>query len=524
MDSMHNNMLSSPMSSYSGSHSMCGDSYRSSSLDRDFSSGIDTWRLPQSSSSATNSSGLSLSRQSSSNQPSSQYVCELEIHCQQLTSQNLTLSAENEAIKCTYCELVNTVPSLLMLTNPFNLPVPESTLGTQSSDVLTPLRQEDYRHIKFWLQSNWMSLTKARKTTNSSAPNPRGGSLASQGINTSARFIEDENGKVMMAFASGRIWLELSKSGLAPATWGAASLSVEKGYADEMARRYPELRYCADNWKVNALATLNYPSWWKKAAFQCLVNVSMSIRGAVTMRKKVKTDVDLMVCAFSFLLVFVLTPARPHFYITNPLFPSGELSEDLAAPRTPSDGGPPLNTILDTVMPTPTITTFTPLPPPMDVISPSTISPVLGNPSPESDMASIRAVANPVSIPTTSTTSQADLNAARLTLVQTVFPPTAPAVLEAESTTAPAPTVAPGHSVTMVDPPAPPVHTAPQPKKDKKNDLIEKSDPTWIQKHHGTQKQFKEYWKSIESTVEENCFILASEAAKNAIGTVAAAV
>ncbi|KAJ6624387.1 hypothetical protein B0H10DRAFT_738192 [Mycena sp. CBHHK59/15] len=106
--------------------------------------------------------------------------------------------------------------------------------------------------------------------SNSSAPNPRGGTLVSQGVNVSARYIQDKNGKVVDGFhvtAMGKtaasIWFQFVEGKRAPKRWGEATADVLAAYNDKMCRKYPELRLCAENWKAQQIATLNYSSWYK---------------------------------------------------------------------------------------------------------------------------------------------------------------------------------------------------------------------------------------------------------------------
>ncbi|KAJ7839265.1 hypothetical protein B0H13DRAFT_1911331 [Mycena leptocephala] len=263
MDIPEDLVLSSPMVPFGGLSSYSDMHTRSSSPD------MDSWR----SESSANSSGLSLSGRSSYGQQHSsfRFNCEnekLERRLQQIASQNLALHAENEAIRAAYRELVNAVPMLLTLSNPFNLPMPDGPAllaqGPVPSAPLAPPQHEDYPNVHFWLRSAWDLDLKGKKSTRNKAPNPRGGSLASQGINVTAKFIETEDGGIIDCFRlnvicdhARRTWAGLHKRGLAPAEWGEATLTVTREYCEEMARNFPELRLCANHWKAMTLATFN---------------------------------------------------------------------------------------------------------------------------------------------------------------------------------------------------------------------------------------------------------------------------
>lgn len=160
-----------------------------------------------------------------------------------------------------YHELVTAVPALLAVTsNPFGLPV--------SSDVapMLQLLADDYPHIRFWKSASFNP--KADGVSNTGGSNARGGTLASQGINVSARYIEMENGQIVDGYrvtaihkTAQQIWFGLLSSGMAPPVWGQATLQAVSLYNKEMCRQFPELRYCADNWKAGRIATNNYSSW-----------------------------------------------------------------------------------------------------------------------------------------------------------------------------------------------------------------------------------------------------------------------
>ncbi|KAJ7509252.1 hypothetical protein B0H11DRAFT_1703035, partial [Mycena galericulata] len=160
-------------------------------------------------------------------------------------------------------ELVTAVPALLAVTsNPFNLPVP-ATLAP-----LPQLSRDDYPLVKYWYRTDYAHGSDG--VSNNGAPAPRrGGALSSQGINVSDRYIETEDGEIVngyrvtaMGKTAGQIWFGFVAKGISPPTWGQASLEVVTMYNNEMCRTHHELRYCADNWKAQQIATINYSSWY----------------------------------------------------------------------------------------------------------------------------------------------------------------------------------------------------------------------------------------------------------------------
>ncbi|KAJ7336133.1 hypothetical protein DFH08DRAFT_1018388 [Mycena albidolilacea] len=213
----------------------------------------------------------------SSQRTSSPFHQNAEFRVHKLEKENSLLCVENEAIKLAYHELVTAVPALIAATsNPFGLPVAAASgAGSGPSPfgqlkTPRPLLKSDYPFVNFWNRNDFMGLTKSDGVSNTGGPNPRGGALASQGVNVSGKYIEDANGEVVDGyrvtaigkFAQG-LWFWLLEHGRAPPTWGRASIDVVQLYCDEMGRQFPELRLCTDNWKAKQIATNNYPSWIK---------------------------------------------------------------------------------------------------------------------------------------------------------------------------------------------------------------------------------------------------------------------
>jgi hypothetical protein len=88
------------------------------------------------------------------------------------------------------------------------------------------------------------------------------------GNNVTMRYIEDHQGVTIDGYRAGEmqkfarsIWISLSKSNKAPKTWGKADVETAQQYRREMCRRFSELRLCAYDWKVDQIATDNYPNW-----------------------------------------------------------------------------------------------------------------------------------------------------------------------------------------------------------------------------------------------------------------------
>ncbi|KAJ6622169.1 hypothetical protein B0H10DRAFT_2014594 [Mycena sp. CBHHK59/15] len=227
-----------------------------------------TWGSFRSSSPAGNSSVLMLpsSHRSSS---STVLIQSLELRIQKLESDKSVLRVQNDTIMAAYQELVHAVRTLLAVTsNPFAIPVSAQASTHLVHPSLLPLARTDYPKVRFWQRLDFTKGSGSDSVSNNSGPNLRGGTLVSQGVNTMGRYIEDQQGKVVdghrlsaICKLAARIWFSLVAHGNTPRTWGQASIDVVTLYNNEMCCQFPELRLCADNWKAQKIATVNYPSW-----------------------------------------------------------------------------------------------------------------------------------------------------------------------------------------------------------------------------------------------------------------------
>ncbi|KAJ6591874.1 hypothetical protein B0H10DRAFT_1960724 [Mycena sp. CBHHK59/15] len=57
------------------------------------------------------------------------------------------------------------------------------------------------------------------------------------------------------------VWL--LSCGLAPATWNKGSIDLQRSFSAEICEHYPEMRLCADDWKVQYMAKKMYSGWYK---------------------------------------------------------------------------------------------------------------------------------------------------------------------------------------------------------------------------------------------------------------------
>ena len=99
----------------------------------------------------------------------------------------------------------------------------------------------------------------------------RGKSHIAAGANVTFGFVEDSNGVVVDGFYISQlmgfmreVWLELLQKNLAPTTWGQGAATVCNFFQIEVYKHFPDLRLCENHWKVDYIATTNYPGWHRK--------------------------------------------------------------------------------------------------------------------------------------------------------------------------------------------------------------------------------------------------------------------
>lgn len=157
--------------------------------------------------------------------------------------------------------------------------IPVDTLEDgHNCDLLQPLRHEDYPTVKFWTQASWNKFMAEKKHNdriagaNTQKPS-RGSTRKAQGINVRTQYMENEAGIEVDASRAGgaralakEIFNELTKGKLfteIPSKWTRVSNKSKIYYFGQMYRRYPELRFCEEDWKAWKLGGKSYSPWYK---------------------------------------------------------------------------------------------------------------------------------------------------------------------------------------------------------------------------------------------------------------------
>lgn len=160
---------------------------------------------------------------------------------------------------------LNANPTLPLLSGP-RLPITSSMLP----QVDIPLKRADYPGVRFWTRREWMNHLKNNCDSSSfGTESSRGRTLMSQGINKTAKYIEDGSGNPVdgyklrdMLTYMRSIWSSWLSLNRAPTSWGKADLEILQHFRREMRVKFPEFALCENDWKADSLATTHYPSWY----------------------------------------------------------------------------------------------------------------------------------------------------------------------------------------------------------------------------------------------------------------------
>lgn len=86
-------------------------------------------------------------------------------------------------------------------------------------------------------------------------------------------YIEDENSQMIDRHRPSAMhkmvcsnWAALENARKAPVKWSQADIIISQSYRCEMWVHIPELQLCENNWKVDLIASDNYPSWYSHNA------------------------------------------------------------------------------------------------------------------------------------------------------------------------------------------------------------------------------------------------------------------
>jgi len=158
--------------------------------------------------------------------------------------------------------------------------------------------RSDYPDIKYWTKEEWNEAQSAKKNSSDPVDQPgaRGRSRCAQGENVSAKYLEQTNGTPIggrqaadiRAYARS-IWIDFDKRNVAPRKWSHAPRSLQDEYVRDMETQWPVLHYCENHWKVQHIATNNYPQWYKNRHMSSKAD-NTETKGPAQKRRKVEDN------------------------------------------------------------------------------------------------------------------------------------------------------------------------------------------------------------------------------------------
>jgi hypothetical protein len=208
-------------------------------------------------------------------------------------------------------------------------PVPPNTSNTSgpssgTASTLVPIilpPQLDcalYPNIVHWDEDAYQGSRKGGKRGGEDDPEKK-----SKGPVLSS-FMEEEDGsevtkttKKAIGNAAKGLFNRLLQDGVAPTTWGQATLDAQHALIHSLETQFPFLRFCKNHWKSRMVATNSYSQWYRKAIQRKLATTAKGNNEA----EAIEVDEEL--------------PRRPHAQDDNARPSKRPRLEDTTATPTP---------------------------------------------------------------------------------------------------------------------------------------------------------------------------------------------
>lgn len=149
----------------------------------------------------------------------------------------------------------STLPS--NVTEPHGIIIQPST--DHSTEIIVPpappiADEDDHDAVRFWKKSEWRNFEEGERKRNRNT--------------VKFSFICDESGESVspsrideIGDAAKLAWNELYHFRLAPTTWAKKIDRANEYFSNTMRAKFPELRLCQGDWKLQEFATERYPAW-----------------------------------------------------------------------------------------------------------------------------------------------------------------------------------------------------------------------------------------------------------------------
>lgn len=117
-----------------------------------------------------------------------------------------------------------------------------------------PCNQEDYADVRFWTRAEW---TEYERKENAKGVRPNKLSFITQ---EDGSFIPRDRLSAMTREAQ-KLWGSLYRTRDDPHSWGNKTKTASDYFSNSMCLKFEEFRWCADDWKIEAFATIKFPDW-----------------------------------------------------------------------------------------------------------------------------------------------------------------------------------------------------------------------------------------------------------------------
>ncbi|KAJ6472301.1 hypothetical protein C8R47DRAFT_1295676 [Mycena vitilis] len=163
------------------------------------------------------------------------------------------LSARHETLLQCYNTLATSIPQIFHhIPNPLQIPVPLAHSVQSSADPV----KSDYPLIRYWNRSDLLE-DDSDLTDISEDP-----------CNNKLVFLEHKDGSPFSAAeitavrkAAREAFATILDDGMAPSSWSHASSKATAVVRSELLHQFPDIRLCANHWKVDKVATEVYSQW-----------------------------------------------------------------------------------------------------------------------------------------------------------------------------------------------------------------------------------------------------------------------
>ena len=129
------------------------------------------------------------------------------------------------------------------------------------------LKQDNYPNIPFWTRRQWDKHVQRLKDIGNWDAGNRAEDIQPS---VALGFITNEDGASITEAQAAEvcdvarsIFCQLAESKPAPSTWSRAPMGSMLIYRRDMYKVFPDLMLCESHWKVQYIATAQYPSWYR---------------------------------------------------------------------------------------------------------------------------------------------------------------------------------------------------------------------------------------------------------------------